>query len=216
MCIRDRVAPGESNWRADQRKFPVSFRSYDCALARALGLKYLVLGQPIAKMPHPQAAVVVDTLRDGPKIWIYRLNNPMPRLKFTSRVQIADANATNPARQAQFDYAPDRVLLENSATRFRSIGPRLARDNAGRVKITLWQPGRIEIDAESETGGVLSMHATVYPGWIAEIDGQDVPVLRADHLFRAVEVPAGSHRVVFAYRPLSWSNLKHAVEMVLR
>ena len=210
------VAPGESSWRADQRKFPVSFRSYDCALARALGLKYLVLGRPITRMPHPQAAVVVDTLRDGPKIWVYRLNNPMPRLKFTSRVQIADANATNPARQAQFDYAPDRVLLENSATRFRSIGPRLARDNAGRVKITLWQPGRIEIDAESETGGVLSMHATVYPGWIAEIDGQDVPVLRADHLFRAVEVPAGSHRVVFAYRPLSWSNLKHAVEMVLR
>ena len=210
------VSPGEGNWRADMRKFPVSFRSYDCALARALGLKYLVLGRPIARMPHPQAAVVVDTLRDGPKIWVYRLNNPMPRLKFTSRVQIADANATNPARQAQFDYAPDRVLLENSATRFRSIGPRLARDNAGRVKITLWQPGRIEIDAESETGGVLSMHATVYPGWIAEIDGQDVPVLRADHLFRAVEVPAGSHRVVFAYRPLSWSNLKHAVEMVLR
>ncbi len=100
------VAPGESNWRADQRKFPVSFRSYDCALARALGLKYLVLGRPIEKMPHPQAAVVVDTLRDGPKIWIYRLNNPMPRLKFTSRVQIADANATSPARQAQYDYAP--------------------------------------------------------------------------------------------------------------
>ena len=210
------VAPGESNWRADQRKFPVSFRSYDCALARALGLKYLVLGRPIEKMPHPQAAVVVDTLRDGPKIWVYRLNNPMPRLKFTSRVQIADANATSPARQAQYDYASDRVLLENSATRFRSLGPRLARDNAGRVKILSWQPGRIEIDAESEAGGVLAMHATAYPGWVAEIDGQEVPVLRADHLFRAVELPAGSHRVVFAYRPLSWTNLKHAAEMVLR
>ena len=210
------VAPGESNWRADQRKFPVSFRSYDCALARALGLKYLALGRPIEKMPHPQAAVVVDTLRDGPKIWVYRLNNPMPRLKFTSRVQIADANATSPARQAQYDYASDRVLLENSATRFRSLGPRLARDNAGRVKILSWQPGLIEIDAESEAGGVLAMHATAYPGWVAEIDGQEVPVLRADHLFRAVELPPGSHRVVFAYRPLSWTNLKHAAEMVLR
>jgi hypothetical protein len=209
------VAPGESNWRADQRKFPVSFRSYDCALARALGLKYLVLGRPIEKMPHPQAAVVADTLRDGPKIWIYRLNNPMPRLKFTSRVQIADANAISPARQAQFDYAPDRVLLENSATRFRTLGPRHARDDAGRVKIAVWQPGRIEIDAESDTGGVLAVHATAYPGWVAEIDGREVPVLRADHLFRAVEVPGGNHRVVFSYRPLSWANLKQALEMAL-
>jgi hypothetical protein len=39
-------------------------------------------------------------------------------------------------------------------------------------------------------------------------------VLRADHLFPAAEVPPDSHRVVFACRPLSWSNLKHAVEMV--
>jgi hypothetical protein len=210
------VAPGESNWRADQRKFPVSFRSYDCALARALGLKYLVLGRPIEQMPHPQAAVVVDTLRDGPSIWIYRLNNPMPRVKFTSRVQIADANAASPARQAQYDYAADRVLLENSATRFRTLGPRQARDDAARAKIASWRPGRIEIDVESEGGGVLAAHATVYPGWVAEIDGQQVPVLRADHLFRAVEVPGGSHRVVFSYRPLSWTNLRHAAEMALR
>ena len=209
------VAPGESNWRADQRKFPVSFRSYDCALARALGLKYLVLGRPIEKMPHPQAAVVVDTLRDGPKIWIYRLNNPMPRLKFTSHVQIADANAASPARQAQYDYAPDRVLLENSATRFRTLGPRQARDDASRVKIASWLPGRIVIDAESDSGGVLAVHATAYPGWVAEIDGHEAPVLRADYLFRAVEVPGGAHRVVFSYRPLSWRNLKQAAQMAL-
>jgi uncharacterized membrane protein YfhO len=175
-----------------------------------------VLGRPIGKMPHPQAAVVVDTLLDGPKIWVYRLNNPMPRLKFTSRVQIADANSASIARQAQHDYAPDRVLLENSATRFRTLGPRLARDNAGRVKIVDWTPGRIVIEAESESGGVLSMHATAYPGWVAEIDGQEAPVLRADNLFRAVEVPAGNHRIVFTYRPLSLANLKLAMEMVLR
>jgi hypothetical protein len=209
------VSPGEGNWRADMRTFPVSFRSYDCALARALGLKYLVLGRPIGKMPHPQSAVVADTLLDGPKIWIYRLNNPMPRLKFTSRVQIADANSATAARQAQHDYAQDRVLLENSATRFRTLGPRLARDNAGRVKIVDWQPGRIEIEAESEAGGVLAMHATAYPGWIAEIDRQEVPVLRADHLFRAVEVPPGNHRIVFSFRPLSLTNLKRAAEMLL-
>lgn len=210
------VAPGEGNWRADMRKFPASFKSYDCALARALGLKYLVLGRPIEQMPHPQTAVVADTLRDGPGIWIYRLNNPMPRLKFTSRVQIADAGSASPARQALYDYAQSGVLLENAAMRLRTLGPRLARENAGRVTITGWQPGRIEIEASSESGGVLAVHATAYPGWTAEIDGQEVPVLRADHLFRAIEVPPGNRRIVFSFRPLSLANLRQAVQMALR
>lgn len=60
------------------------------------------------------------------------------------------------------------------------------------------------------------MHATADPGWIAEIGGQEVPVLRADHLFRAVEGPAGHHRIVFRFRPWSLENLKLAAEMVLR
>lgn len=210
------VSPGEANWRTDMRKFPVSFKSYSCALARALGLKYLVLGRPIEQVSHREAAVVAETLLDGPKIWIYRLNNPMPRLKFTSRVQIADAHAASDARQAQFDYAQAGVLLENSATRQRTLGQRLARDNAGRVKIIDWRPGRIEIEAESDSGGVLAMHATAYPGWVAEIGGRSVPVLRADHLFRAVEVPAGHQRVVFSFRPWTLDNLKLAAAIAFR
>lgn len=210
------VSPGEENWRAGLRAFPVSFTSYDCALARALGLKYLVLGRPVGELPHSQGAVIAETLRDGPKIWIYRLNNPRPRLKFVSRVQTADAASTSAARQALHDYAPDRVLLENAATRFRALGPRLAREGAGRVRIAGWRPGHIEIEAESETGGVLAVHATAYPGWVAEIDGREVPVLRADHLFRAIEVPEGRHRIAFSFRPLAPANLMRAAEMVWR
>jgi uncharacterized membrane protein YfhO len=42
-----------------------------------------------------------------------------------------------------------------------------------------------------------------YPGWIAEENGRRLPVLRANGYFRAVALPAGTHRVVFRYRPLS-------------
>ena len=33
------------------------------------------------------------------------------------------------------------------------------------------------------------------------MDGESVPILHANYLFRAVQVPAGSHLVQFAYRP---------------
>jgi hypothetical protein len=40
-------------------------------------------------------------------------------------------------------------------------------------------------------------------------------LLRADMLFRAVEVPPGIHRVVFAFRPLTRKNLSAALAGML-
>ncbi len=55
-----------------------------------------------------------------------------------------------------------------------------------------------------------------YPGWIAEVDGRRSPVLRADVLFRGVEVAEGTHRVVFRFAPLMLPNLLDAVRMLSR
>ena len=62
---------------------------------------------------------------------------------------------------------------------------------------------------------MLALHDTWYPGWVAEIDGKRAPILRADVLFRGVEVPAGRHRVVFRYAPFSLDNLADALKLAL-
>jgi uncharacterized membrane protein YfhO len=62
---------------------------------------------------------------------------------------------------------------------------------------------------------VLVLHDTYYPGWIAEVDGRSVPILRADVLFRGVELDAGRHRVVFRFAPLSAGHLADALVKVL-
>jgi uncharacterized membrane protein YfhO len=43
-----------------------------------------------------------------------------------------------------------------------------------------------------------------YPGWQASVDGKPARILRANHVMRAVHVPAGEHRIEFAYRPGSF------------
>jgi uncharacterized membrane protein YfhO len=37
------------------------------------------------------------------------------------------------------------------------------------------------------------------PGWAVEVDGQAQPLLTADHVLRAVALPAGPHEVRFHY-----------------
>jgi len=214
--IYDRlVSPGEGNWRADLRAFPASFDGYDCALARALGLEFVVLGQPIENVPHLSRRPVADVLQAGPQIWIYRLHDAAPRLKFTTRIQIADADAVSGSGQLLVNPSPDRVLIDDDTPPTRSYSEAL-NASAGTARIVAWLPDRIEIEADSETGGMLALHDTYYPGWIAEIDGRAAPILRADVLFRAVELSSGRHHVVFRFAPFSLGNLKSALKLVLR
>ncbi len=208
------VAPGEATFAPALRRFPASFETYDCALARALGLGYLVFDRPIEQVPRLAKIPVAEILVAGPRLWVYRLKDSMPRVTFTSRIMVADADAVNLNGQLLFNPSLDRVLIDDDTP------PAPGYDMAtvtgkGRATIALMQPGRIVIDAESAMGGVLALHAIYYPGWVAEIDGKPAPVLRADILFRGVEVPPGHHRVVFHYTPFSLDNLSNALKLAL-
>jgi uncharacterized membrane protein YfhO len=40
---------------------------------------------------------------------------------------------------------------------------------------------------------------TYYPGWVAEVDGNPVPIYRANLSVRAIQLPKGRHSVRFSY-----------------
>ncbi|MFP2895123.1 HAD-IC family P-type ATPase [Corallococcus sp. 4LFB] len=60
----------------------------------------------------------------------------------------------------------------------------------------------LKVDACDESYLVVS--DSHYPGWTATVDGQEVPIHRADLVLRAVRVPRGLHTVRFDYDPLSF------------
>ncbi|MEW6717422.1 MAG: YfhO family protein [Chloroflexota bacterium] len=65
------------------------------------------------------------------------------------------------------------------------------------------QPDRLEFVLEAPSSGWLVISDVWYPGWQAQVDRRAVPILRADYLFRAVEVPVGEHTIILVYKP-SW------------
>jgi len=63
---------------------------------------------------------------------------------------------------------------------------------------------RSEMIVSASAPGWLVIPTVSYPGWQAQLDGQPAALLRANYLFQAVYVPAGSHTVVLVYRPYSF------------
>jgi hypothetical protein len=207
------VAPGETTYLVDQREFPASFDGYDCPLARELGLEYVVLGQPIEQVPQLARTPVADVVLAGPKVWIYRLSDPEPRVKLITRVVVADADAQVRAGLFPVNPAAETALIDDDTAPARKQWPTLASGNY--AQIVSWRPDRVDVEVDSSQPGVLMLHETYYPGWVVEVDGQPARLLRANVLFRAVEVSEGRHRVVFSFQPFTPANFRDAVLRVL-
>ena len=60
---------------------------------------------------------------------------------------------------------------------------------------------RLRLLAEAPGEGLLVVADAWWPGWVAELDGRSVPLLRADAIFRAVRWPPGRHVLTMVYRP---------------
>lgn len=71
-------------------------------------------------------------------------------------------------------------------------------------------PGNLFYESESEEDGLAVFSEVYYKTWKAFIDGEEVPVLRANYILRAIEVPAGKHQIEFRCE----DSLLHKTQLV--
>jgi hypothetical protein len=69
-----------------------------------------------------------------------------------------------------------------------------------RVQVVERGQTRTRVTVETATDGLLVLADPWYPQWRVEVGGKPAELLRVDHAFRGVRVPAGSHQVTFTYR----------------
>jgi hypothetical protein len=79
----------------------------------------------------------------------------------------------------------------------------------GTVHIVSYHNTQVVLEADSAEGGWVVLNDPWQPWWFASIDGKPAEILRANVLFRAVEVPPGRHIVRFEFHPLAgaWKQL---------
>jgi hypothetical protein len=216
------VGPGENAEDPNLRTFPATFRGYKCQLASLLGLEYLVLDRPIEKLPrHFPRLTGAEVVYGTGKMWIYRLNTASPRVYVAHQVSPVDSEAVLdqeelPEFNRQTEVLIDEGNLPLLKARYTPAAPGIAAAVKSEARIITYTRNSVVIDVQAGEAGILVLHDIFYPGWEALIDGERQPVLRANLLFRGVEVPAGRHRVEFHFRPISLENLVAAASDLVK
>jgi hypothetical protein len=112
-----------------------------------------------------------------------------------SPVFLDDANALHSILQPNFDGAKTVFLPLEARAMVQATNPAFARVLSSNFKAE-----RVSFEVEADGPALAVISQTWYHRWQAEVDGQPVPLLRANYAFQAVEVPAGRHQVELVYR----------------
>nr|MBA3951453.1 YfhO family protein [Rubrobacter sp.] len=132
----------------------------------------------------------VDVLenRDAlPRAWIVHSAKQVTQ---TETLRLLGSGEVDPRRTALLERPPPDLARPDDAS-------------ADRASVTTYEADRIRLRTSTGASGLLMLSEAYYPAWKAYVDGQPVPLYAADHVLRAVPVPAGEHTVELRYE--SWS-----------
>ena len=78
------------------------------------------------------------------------------------------------------------------------------RDPEAVVRLTKYTPRYLDYEYSTSKPGTIVFSEIYYPyGWKATIDGQPADIYRVNYMLRAINVPAGEHRIHMEFDPES-------------
>jgi hypothetical protein len=141
----------------------------------------------------------LEQVDQTPDLRVYAVRFSLPRAWAVSDVRVVPDDATALGLLLSDAIHPGDTAVVASAPA-RPIQPGLPRPD---VRVRSAWPNGIEVEVRSTGDALLVVADAWHPGWLADLDGAPTPILRTNHAFRGVEVPAGEHVVTMRYRPRS-------------
>ncbi len=133
-----------------------------------------------------------------------KLEEPLPRACVVGgMIVLKDLDSVFAVmRKVPFDPWAAALIGEDGAggEAFADLRPARVRHT---VEWLTYQPNVIELAVNSETPGMLVVSDTHFPGWVALLGDEPVPIYKVNGAFRGVRIPAGQSRVKMIYEPTS-------------
>lgn len=178
------------------------FRLHGLALAGPSGLRSLGPADK-AKYELAYRDEQVEVLHNAaafPRAYV--VSEAVFRSGSASQLDLMCTRPFDPATEVVLDSAPGPPQPSRPAGRLSQRSGRVAQ-RPQAAEVVLSESDRVVVAVRSDRGGYLVLTDAYYPGWRAFVDGVEVPVLRANELFRAVHLEPGTHRVEFVFDPPS-------------
>jgi hypothetical protein len=110
-------------------------------------------------------------------------------------VFLDDTNTLHALVQPGFDGSKI-VFLPPETKSFVTV----TKGTSARVVNTHFENQSVDADIQAAEPSLVVVAQTYYHDWRAYVDGQPARLLRANHAFQAVQIPAGRHHVLLLYR----------------
>lgn len=119
---------------------------------------------------------------------------------FVDKVTFVKDN--NQEMQAISSFDPSKEAFVHEEFKNQIDDKRLGLANNASIKLTSYHPDKMVYEY-SAPNDVFAVFSEVYydKGWKAYVDGEEVPILRADYVLRALQLPGGNHKVEFVFDP---------------
>lgn len=103
----------------------------------------------------------------------------------------------------------DTAIIEESLKQNLAANP--VKDSAAYIKLVYNDNDIIEYKSSSKSPEFAVFSEVYYDaGWVATIDGKESPIIRTNYVLRGLQVPAGDHKIVFEFKPVSFYNSSKA------
>lgn len=154
-------------------------------------MRYVVIAddsQPVEDFGRPPLREVDAS--DDLRLKLYENPSALPRARWVPEAIVVPDAVSVLRRLSAARDDPRAVLLLEAPPPSGFLGAPSA--TPGRVTIERNEPERVTLRVSAPTRGFVQLADQYYPGWRATVNGEPAAILRADFLFRAVEVPAGN------------------------
>jgi hypothetical protein len=186
----------------DQRTFSPLMPSYRSLLADMLGLAFIATGVPVEQIDKalkPGDLVQIARTRDA---YVYQNPRALPRVLLVTQASKADFDAILTSGQWPQGFDPRiSVLLDHDLPALPAGSGQPGQGQPGSVRIADYGTTEVKLAVDAPRGGIVVLNDVWHHWWQVEIDGKPAELLRANVLFRAVQVPPGRSTVRFVFRP---------------
>lgn len=173
----------------------IQSQNFNIELLNILNVKYLTYSQGL-QLPG------FEPVFESSEGVVYENNNVLPKAFFVdSVITVQDpVEAFEYLRPGALDFSLTAVVETSEPLTSQA-------DTSSSVEVTLYTGPQISMEISRENPGFLVLSETYYkPGWIAELNGEEIPIYKTNYMLRGMEIPAGDHELELRFELQSWKT----------